>query len=126
MALLQLVAGWVIVIFLAALGIILILKMLKGADGGIDLSHLVSEDNGNASLSRFQFLIFTFVIGTGLLLIILESGTFPTVGSDVYGLLGISAASYVGSKIAQKTGKPEEKKPQPAPTAATPPAAPQP
>ena len=34
---LQLVAGGVIVLFMAALGAIIILKMLKGKDGGIDL-----------------------------------------------------------------------------------------
>lgn len=107
MELLQLVAGWIIVVFMGALGAILLIKILQGKPNGIDLQYLVSEDNGRASLSRFQFLIFTFVIATGLLVIILDSGTFPTVPSDVFGLLGISAGSYVGSKITQKIAKPE-------------------
>ncbi len=109
MEILQLVAGWVIVIFMAALGMIIILKILKGNDGGIDLQFLVSEDNGQASLSRFQFLIFTFVIAMGLLIIILEKGGFPEISGGVFGLLGISAGSYVGAKITQKVAKPEDK-----------------
>ena len=107
MALLQIVAGWVVVVFMAALAAVIIVKFLKGKDGGIDLQNLVSEGDGKASLSRFQFLIFTFVIAMGLLVIILETGNFPSVGSDVFGLLGISAGSYVGSKIAQKAAKPD-------------------
>lgn len=107
MVALQLVAGWVIVIFMAALGTLVLLQMFRGAPNGIDLSDLLSEEeSGKASLSRLQFLIFTFVIAVGLLLIILDDFKFPTVGSDVFGLLGISAAGYVGSKIAQKTAKP--------------------
>jgi len=105
----QEIAGWVGVVFLAALGAVIIIKVLKGqSQGGIDLQHLISEANGKASLSRFQFLIFTFVISTGLLFMILEQGSFPQVGSDVFGLLGISAGGYVGSKIAQNAAKQNE------------------
>ena len=43
---------------------------------------------------------------TGSWLIILKTGNFPTIGSDVFGLLGISAGSYVASKITQKATKP--------------------
>lgn len=107
MDLLALVAGWVIVAFMAVLGAVIIFKMLNGT---IDLAFLVSEDDGKASLSRLQFLIFTFVIATGLLLIILAKGEFPAVGNDVFVLLGISAGSYVGSKIAQKAAASKEEK----------------
>jgi hypothetical protein len=100
------IAAWVAVGFLAALGVVIILLILRGKDGGIDLQRLVSEDDGKASMSRFQFLIFTFVIGTGVLISVLENGRFPDVGSDIFGLLGISAAGYVGSKMAQKTARP--------------------
>ncbi len=109
MELVQQVAGWVIVIFMAALGLVIILKILKGKDGGIDLQYLLSEENGQASLSRFQFLIFTFVIAMGLLVLILDSGSFPNIPNGVFGLLGISAGSYVGAKITQKLAKPEDK-----------------
>ena len=98
------VAGWIGVVFLGAFGAVIIYKILIGAPKGIDLQGLISEEDGKASLSRFQFLVFTFVIATGLLLIVVDSKGFPDVGSDVFGLLGISAAGYVGSKITQKAG----------------------
>ena len=101
---LQHVAGWVIVLFMALLGIIILWKMIQGSNGGIDLKHLISEEGSEkASLSRFQFLVFTFVIAMGLLVIILKSKAFPTINSDVFGLLGISGGSYVASKITQRT-----------------------
>ena len=102
MELLQLTAGWVIVVFMALLGALILLKILQGKSNGIDLKYLISEENGHASLSRFQFLVFTFVIAMGLLVIILKSGSFPSIGGDVFALLGISAGSYVASKITQK------------------------
>jgi hypothetical protein len=39
----------------------------------INLQYLVSEKNGQASLSRFQALVFTFVIGLSYFLLVLES-----------------------------------------------------
>ena len=99
---LHIVAGWVIVVFMAGLGIIILWKMIQGPPQGIDLKYLISEENGQASLSRFQFLVFTFVIAMGLLVIILKSKAFPTINSDVFGLLGISGGSYVASKITQR------------------------
>ena len=38
----------------------------------------------------------------GLLVIILKCNCFPTINSDVFGLLGISGGSYVASKITQR------------------------
>jgi hypothetical protein len=106
MEFLELVVVRVIVTFMAALGLVVIVKILQGKNGGIDLEYLVSGENGQASLSRFQFLIFTFVIAMGLLVIILEKGGFPEISGGVFGLLGISAGSHVSSKISQKVAKP--------------------
>jgi hypothetical protein len=66
--------------------------------GRINLDKLISEPNGDASLSRFQFLIFTSVIAVGLLLIIVEMKGFPPVPGQIRALLGISGGSYVISK----------------------------
>ncbi len=107
---LQLTAGWTVLILIGLLGAIVLLKLYNGA---IDLSHLISERDGQASLSRFQFLIFTFVIAMGLLLMILaklKTGQigFPDINSGVWGLLGISGGSYVISKgIHNKNGSPQ-------------------
>lgn len=51
-----------------------------------------------ASLSRFQFLIFTFVIAGLYLLLSIEAGTFVDIPTNVLGLLGISGGSYLISK----------------------------
>src|SRR5215510_10289458 len=47
------------------------------ASGKIDISKLLAEDRGGASMSRFQLLIFTFVIGLSLFLIVVSTGNFP-------------------------------------------------
>lgn len=55
-------------------------------------------DTTKASLSRFQFLIFTFVIAGLYLLLSIEAGTFVEIPTNVLGLLGISGGSYLVSK----------------------------
>jgi hypothetical protein len=59
-----------------------------------------------ASLSRFQFLIFTFVIAGLFLLLSIEAGTFVEIPGNVLGLLGISGGTYV---IAKTVGSSERK-----------------
>ena len=105
---LQDLAGVIVLLFMAAIGATIIFYMLIGKEKGIDLKFLISEENGQASMSRFQLLVFTFVIAMGLLISVLDSGQFPNIDSDVFALLGISAGSYVGAKIAQKTAKPDK------------------
>ncbi|MBA7694191.1 hypothetical protein ES703_102798 [subsurface metagenome] len=55
--------------------------------GKINLEKLICEPNGDASMSRLQFLIFTFVIAISLYLIII--GKDPL---EILILLGISGA----------------------------------
>lgn len=55
-----------------------------------------------ASLSRFQFLIFTFVIAGLFLLLSIEAGTFVDIPQNVLLLLGISGGTYVVSKTVKK------------------------
>lgn len=78
--------------------------------GQIDLSDILVESNENgskkASLSRLQFLIFSFVIAGLYLVICVESGTFVDVPPGVLILLGISGGSYIASKgLGQGIGK---------------------
>lgn len=69
------------------------------ATGNINIKNMLEEpDSQKASLSRFQFLIFTFVVAGLFLLLSIESGTFVTVPNSVLMLIGISAGSYVVSK----------------------------
>ena len=99
------VYGYIIAIFLGLLGLAILYLILIGK---IDLSGLISEPTtpegkpGDASLSRFQFLIFTFVIAFSLLIVIAKKGDFPsTIPDAIWALLGISGGSYVVSKGVQ-------------------------
>lgn len=92
--------SWVIAaaLIVVILGMALVVLYLI-AMGKIDLSEVLTEPGSNkASLSRFQFLIFTFVIAGLFLLLSVESGTFVAIPDSVLGLLGISAGSYAISK----------------------------
>ena len=68
------------------------------ASGKIDISKLLTEDGGGASMSRFQLLIFTFVIALSFFLIVICDCKFPDVPPNVLALLGISATTYGVSK----------------------------
>ena len=59
-----------------------------------------------ASISRFQLLIFTFVIAGLFLLLSIEAGTFVEIPGNVLLLLGISSGSYVISKVAGGPSRP--------------------
>ncbi len=95
------VIGWIVAVFVGAMGAVIVWKILTNK---IDLTNLISEPNGNASLSRFQFLIFTFVIAMSLFLIVTKTGEFPQISAELIGLLGISGGSYVVSKGIQTSG----------------------
>src|SRR6266545_4487230 len=75
--------------------------------GQLNLTYLLSEpvlkasdkeEELKASLSRFQFLIFTFVIAGLYLVLSIESGTFVEIPNNVLALLGISGVSYLVAK----------------------------
>ena len=98
MTVLTLAAGWVIVGFVGLLGLIFLWRVYTNC---IELKELISEPNGGASLSRLQFLIFTFVIALSLFLVITGNPgapKFPDVPASIMGLLGISGGSYLVSK----------------------------
>jgi hypothetical protein len=96
---LALAVGWILAIFIAALAVAVLRLVFENK---IDLSRLISEPNGDASMSRFQLLIFTFVIALSLFLVVIGNGTnppvFPEIPGTVLSLLGISASSYLVSK----------------------------
>lgn len=94
-------------LFLGALAVIVLAKIVTNK---IDLEWLISEDNGHASMSRFQLLIFTFVIAISFIRLTESSkdNKFPEVNSGVLTLLGISASTYAVGKGIQKSGNGEE------------------
>ena len=95
MPLLVQVIGWILTIFISILALIILWLIVTGK---IDLRLLISEKDGAASLSRFQFLVFTFVIAMSLFYLIALQGKYPDIPGDILALLGISGGSYVVSK----------------------------
>ena len=98
MNLLGQVFGFVLCAFVGLLGGTIIVWIWQGK---IDLSALISESNGQASMSRFQLLIFTFVIAIGLFELIelrVSATGFPDIPNGVLTLLGISASTYAVGK----------------------------
>ena len=91
--------------------------------GQIELVGLISEPPGpndtspigKASLSRFQFLIFTFVIAGLFLMLCIETGGFVEIPVTVLGLLGISGGTFVVSKAVDQ-GKKDQNAPPPPPS----------
>jgi hypothetical protein len=81
------------------------------ASGKIDISQLLAEkDQSGASMSRFQLLIFTFVVALSFFLVLIcDCKRLPDVPANVLALLGISAATYgVGKGIqASASSKPK-------------------
>jgi len=66
-------------------------KPLRGEDGA-------PMNTGKASLARFQFLLFTFVVAGLFLMLSIEVGQFVNIPANVLGLMGISGGSFVLSK----------------------------
>jgi len=96
-------AAWVALGFLGLIGVAILYYVFTGR---IDLSGLISEPSGDASMSRFQLLVFTFVIAASLFLIIASAAppAFPaTIPNGLLVLLGISSSSYLVSKGIQSS-----------------------
>ena len=97
MELLMLAVGWILAGFVGLTGLLVLWLMFRGR---IKLDKLISEPDGDASLSRFQFLIFTFVIAMSVFVITVSTAPprFPEIPTSVLALMGISAGSYVLAK----------------------------
>ena len=97
--------GLMVVLALVFIGVFaaVVYTILKGK---IDLSTLLDEhETGKTSLSRFQLLLFTFVIAGAFLVLSLEAGAFVEIPTSVLILLGISGGSFVISKAISALAK---------------------
>ncbi len=101
--LLGLAIGWILIIIIAAFAAKILIKVWRDE---INLEYLISDANGDASLSRFQFLVFTFVVAMSLfyLIVIKSPPDYPAIPNQILALLGISGGSYVVSKGIQTGG----------------------
>ena len=89
------VCGYILCAFLGLMALTIIVYIWQGK---IDLSSLLNEANGEASMSRFQLLIFTFVIAMSLFEIAEHGMAFPDIPTGILTLLGISASTYAVGK----------------------------
>jgi hypothetical protein len=70
--------------------------------------RVIATPNGIASLSQFQILIWTFVIGMGVVYVMMLSGNLIDIPNSTLGLLGITGFALVGSKLsANSDGSPQ-------------------
>jgi hypothetical protein len=110
----EIIIGYLVCGIVGLFGVLLLLKM---ANGTINLAELISE-NGRASTSRFQLVVFTFVVALSFFLVVVahvkvlqaahnvaDVPGLPDVPSGVLALLGISASSFLVSKsISESNG----------------------
>jgi hypothetical protein len=111
----QNIALYSFVVISAILLLFAALVLWKIYNDEIDLKGLLTDPgaDGKASLSRFQFLIFTFVIAGLFLLLSIEAGTFVDVPNNVLVLLGISGGSYLIAKgMPSKDASPKDTPPK--------------
>lgn len=84
--------------FFGIMGLLCVMLLYKMWTNQINLSTLLKEANGDASMSRFQLLIFTLVVAVGLYLFMLNHLALPDVPQSILTLLGISASTYAAGK----------------------------
>jgi hypothetical protein len=98
---LRLVVSWVALTIVTLLGVAVLWGVYTGK---IDLKLVIADKDGDASMGRFQLLIFTFVVALSFLYVIASPGTstFPEVPASVLTLVGISGTSFLVSKSVDK------------------------
>ena len=85
---------WALVILILGFAALIFYRLWR-----VDFSGILQEPGSQkASLSRFQFLLFTFVIAGLYLVFCLDTGDFIEIPGSVLALMGISGGSYVISK----------------------------
>jgi hypothetical protein len=95
-------------LLIAALAVIVVVWILRGT---IDLKFLIADEAGDASMSRFQLLIFTFIVAIGLVKVLATSGSLPDIPNSLLVLIGVSGSTYavgkaVNSSPADEAGPP--------------------
>ncbi|HZF14546.1 MAG TPA: hypothetical protein VE046_01260 [Steroidobacteraceae bacterium] len=91
---------WALVILIIGFAVLVFYRLWR-----VDFTGIIQEPGTDkASLSRFQFLLFTFVIAGLYLVFCIDTGDFIEIPGSVLALMGISGGSYVVSKgISEET-----------------------
>ncbi len=88
-------AGYTALLLIFLFGVVVLYAMVNG---DVDVAELIGESGGGASMSRFQFLVFTFVVALGIIFLLAKDGKFPDLNANLLALVGISASTYAVSK----------------------------
>ena len=84
--------------FFLIMGLLCLMLLDKMWRDKINLSTLLKEANGDASMSRFQLLVFSLVVAVGMYLYMINNSELPKVDQSILTLLGISASTYAAGK----------------------------
>lgn len=84
--------------FFAIMGLLCMMLLYKMWTNQINLSSLLMEANGDASMCRFQLLVFSLVVAVGMYLYMLNHLDLPKLDQSILTLLGISASTYAAGK----------------------------
>src|SRR5205807_9445419 len=79
MARMKLAIGYGLLILIFPFGLMILVEI---ASGKIELSLLLSETSGGASMPRLQLPIFTFVIWLSFCLLVAQSAPHPAIPPD--------------------------------------------
>ena len=92
-------------------GFLLSWAAARNVPGGKVL-RVISTPHGVASLSQFQIMIWSTVIGAGIIYVMLISGNLIDIPGTTLGLLGVTGFTLVGSKLhANSDGTPQRVSP---------------
>ena len=90
---------WVPFVFVVIVAVTFATVIDQFWNGKISLQGLIEEPGtGKASLSRFQLLLFTFVIAILYFALCMRANELLDIPNGVYTLLGISSGSFLISK----------------------------
>jgi hypothetical protein len=94
------VGAWIGELFAVAVLLLFLVVIWKIYKGDIDIKDLIADpaQGGKASLSRFQWLTFLFVIAGLYAILSIEANTMIEIPANVLGLLGISTGGFLVSK----------------------------
>lgn len=80
---------------IGALAVIVVIWM---ATNKIDLKYLIADEAGDASMTRFQLLLFTFIVAVGLVKALAAKDGFPEIPNSILVLIGVSGSTYAVGK----------------------------
>jgi hypothetical protein len=109
---------WAAVAVLLSIAVLNFWARRRGVPGKGPLLRLISTRRGYASLSQFQIVLWSFLLGAGAIYIMVLSGSLIDIPSRALVLLGIAGGTTVLSKVQSSNADAKTPMPPAPPTAA--------